>query len=158
MGERKVIRTTCKGCHGGCGVLATVEDGVIINVEGDPEGMTEGTMCAKGLSQLQHINNPYRIKYPIKRVGKKGEGKWERISWDEAIDTIVAKTKLPITPPMLIIILCIALAVLLNSGAHTSEYMANILPVLRAQRKACAIPNIIKKIQENGEPRSKGNE
>ena len=93
MGERKVIRTTCKGCHGGCGVLVTVEDGVIVHVEGDPQGMTEGTMCAKGLSQLQHVNNPYRIKYPIQRTGKKGEGKWRRIGWDEALDTIASKCK-----------------------------------------------------------------
>jgi len=93
MGERKVIRTTCKGCHGGCGVLVTVEDGVIVNVEGDPQGMTEGTMCAKGLAQLQHVNSPYRLKYPLQRTGKKGEGKWRRISWDEALDTIAEKCK-----------------------------------------------------------------
>ena len=42
MVERKIVRTTCKGCHGGCGVLVTVEDGVIVHVEGDPEGVTEG--------------------------------------------------------------------------------------------------------------------
>lgn len=91
MGERKIVKTTCKGCHGGCGVLVTVEDGVIIHVEGNPESLTEGTMCAKGLSQLQHVNNPYRIKYPMKRTGMKGEGKWQRISWDEALDTIAEK-------------------------------------------------------------------
>jgi anaerobic selenocysteine-containing dehydrogenase len=93
MGERKVIKTTCKACHGGCGVLVTVEDGVIVHVEGNPDSLTEGTMCAKGLSQLQHVNNPYRIKYPIKRTGRKGEGKWQRISWDEALDTIAEKIK-----------------------------------------------------------------
>ena len=91
MGDKKIIKTTCKGCHGGCGVLVTVEDGVIIHVEGNPESVTDGTMCAKGLSQLQHINNPYRLKYPLKRTGKKGEGKWQRISWDEALDTIAEK-------------------------------------------------------------------
>jgi len=91
MGEKKIIKTTCKGCHGGCGVLVTVEDGVIIHVEGNPDSVTDGTMCAKGLSQMQHVNNPYRIKYPMKRTGKKGEGKWQRISWDEALDTIAEK-------------------------------------------------------------------
>jgi anaerobic selenocysteine-containing dehydrogenase len=91
MGEKKIVKTTCKGCHGGCGVLVTVEDGVIIHVEGNPDSVTDGTMCAKGLSQLQHINNPYRIKYPMKRIGRKGEGKWQRISWDEALDTIAEK-------------------------------------------------------------------
>src|SRR3972149_3408428 len=91
MGDRKIVKTTCKGCHGGCGGLVTVEDGVIVHVEGNPESVTDGTMCAKGLSQLQHINNPYRIKYPMKRVGAKGEGKWQRITWDEALDTIAKK-------------------------------------------------------------------
>lgn len=93
MGEKKIVRTTCKSCHGGCGVLVTVEDGVITHVEGDPEGITKGTMCSKGLSALQHIDNPYRLKYPLKRAGKKGEGKWQRISWDEALDTIEFKMK-----------------------------------------------------------------
>ena len=74
MGERKIVKTTCKGCHGGCGVLVTVEDGVIIHVEGNPETSTEGTMCAKGLSALQHVNNPYRLKYPLQRTGKKRLG------------------------------------------------------------------------------------
>ena len=50
-------------------------------------------MCSKGLSSIQHIDNPYRIKYPMKQVGTKGEGKWERISWDEALDTIADKMK-----------------------------------------------------------------
>ena len=87
----KIVKTTCKGCHGGCGVLVTVVDGVITHVEGNPETSTEGTMCSKGLSALQHINNPYRLKYPMKRIGKRGEGKWQRISWDEALDTITEK-------------------------------------------------------------------
>src|SRR3972149_3809697 len=91
MGEKKVIKTTCKGCHGGCGVLVTVEGGGIIHVEGNPATSTEGTMCSKGLSALQHVNNPYRLKYPLKRAGRKGEGKWQRISWDEALDTIAIK-------------------------------------------------------------------
>jgi anaerobic selenocysteine-containing dehydrogenase len=91
MGEKKIVKTTCKGCHGGCGVLVTVEDGVITHVEGNPETPTAGTMCAKGLSALQHVNNPYRLKYPLKRTGERGEGKWQRISWDEALDTIAEK-------------------------------------------------------------------
>jgi anaerobic selenocysteine-containing dehydrogenase len=93
MGEQKIVKTTCKGCHGGCGVLVTVEDGVITHIEGDPDRPTKGTMCAKGLSSIQHIDNPYRLKYPLKRIGKKGEGKWQRISWDEALDIIEEKVK-----------------------------------------------------------------
>ncbi|MCF8093739.1 MAG: molybdopterin-dependent oxidoreductase [Desulfobacteraceae bacterium] len=93
MGERKVIYSTCKSCHGGCGVKVTVEDGVPIHIEGNPDSLTRGTMCSKGLSSIQHIDNPFRLKYPMKRVGEKGEGKWKRISWDEALDTIAEKIK-----------------------------------------------------------------
>ncbi|MDP2916789.1 MAG: molybdopterin-dependent oxidoreductase [Dehalococcoidia bacterium] len=93
MGERKVIKSTCKSCHGGCGVKVTVEDGTIVNIEGNPDSLTRGTMCAKGLSSIQHIDNPYRLKYPLKRVGERGEGKWKKISWDEALDTIEKKMK-----------------------------------------------------------------
>ncbi len=93
MGERKVTSTTCISCHGGCGVRVTVEDGAIVHIEGNPDSLTKGTMCAKGLSSIQHIDNPFRLKYPMKRAGAKGEGKWERISWDEALDTIAEKMK-----------------------------------------------------------------
>jgi anaerobic selenocysteine-containing dehydrogenase len=50
-------------------------------------------MCSKGLAFHQLVYHPDRVKYPLKRVGKKGEGKWERITWDEAFDTIVNKLK-----------------------------------------------------------------
>ena len=93
MGERRVVRTTCISCHGGCGVKVSVEDGAIVHIEGDPDSLTKGTMCAKGLSSIQHVDNPYRLKYPLKRDGAKGEGKWKRISWDEALDTIASKMK-----------------------------------------------------------------
>jgi anaerobic selenocysteine-containing dehydrogenase len=93
MSEKKIIKTTCKSCHGGCGVLVTVEDGAIIHIEGNPEAPTKGTMCSKGLSSIQHINHPDRLLYPLKRIGQRGEGKWQRISWNEALDTIESKMK-----------------------------------------------------------------
>ena len=96
---REVIYSTCKSCHGGCGVKVTKEDGVVIHIEGNPDSLTAGTMCSKGLSSIQHIDNPYRLKYPMKQVGKKGHGKWKRISWDEALDTIAEKMKEAIKDP-----------------------------------------------------------
>jgi anaerobic selenocysteine-containing dehydrogenase len=93
MGDKKIIKTTCKSCHGGCGALVTVEDGVITHIEGNPESPTRGTMCSKGLSSIQHVNHPDRLQYPLKRMGKRGEGKWQRISWDKALDTIEQKMK-----------------------------------------------------------------
>jgi anaerobic selenocysteine-containing dehydrogenase len=93
MSERKVIKTTCKSCHGGCGVRVTVQDGTIVHIEGNPDTPTRGTMCSKGLSSIQHINHPDRLKYPLKQTGQRGESKWQRISWDEALDTITNKMK-----------------------------------------------------------------
>ncbi len=92
-GER-VIRSNCRGCHGGCGVLVHVENGRITEIEGDPEcPSNHGTLCPKGLAFKQLVYHPDRVIYPQKRVGKRGLGKWERITWDEALDTIVSKYK-----------------------------------------------------------------
>jgi anaerobic selenocysteine-containing dehydrogenase len=93
MSEEKIIKTTCKGCHGGCGVMVTVKDGAIIHIEGNPDAPTLGTMCSKGLASIQHVNHPDRLKYPLKRTGERGEGKWQRISWDEALDTIADRMR-----------------------------------------------------------------
>ena len=90
----KVSRTICGACHCLCGVLVHVRNGHIIKIEGDPEHpQNEGIMCPRGLSYIQQIYHPDRIKYPMKRVGERGSGKWERISWSEALDTIAAKIR-----------------------------------------------------------------
>ncbi len=94
MEEVKKIRTACRSCHGGCGVIAHVKDGKVIKVEGDPDSpISHGTLCSKGLAITQLAYHPDRVLYPLKRVGAKGEGKWQRISWDEALTTIVEKFK-----------------------------------------------------------------
>ena len=92
--KEEIIKTNCRGCHGGCGVLVHVRDGTIVKIEGNPDFPTNhGYMCSKGLAFQQLVYHPDRVKYPLKRVGKRGEGKWERISWDEAFGTIVNKLK-----------------------------------------------------------------
>ena len=92
--EEQVIRSNCRGCHGGCGVLVSVRDGNIVSIVGDPDFPTNhGTMCSKGLAFKQLVYHPDRLKYPLKRTGKRGGGKWQRISWDEALGTIVTKLK-----------------------------------------------------------------
>lgn len=89
VSETKVIRTACRNCTGRCGVLAHVQNGRVVKIEGDPKHyFSQGKLCAKGLSQLQALYNPNRIKYPMRRVGARGENKWERISWDEAMGEI----------------------------------------------------------------------
>ena len=88
MGEMKKVRTACRNCHGGCGVIAYVKDGKVIKVEGDPDSpISHGTMCSKGLAITQLAYHPDRVLYPM----KKGDKGWTRISWDEALDIISEK-------------------------------------------------------------------
>ena len=90
MGEVKKIRTACRSCHGGCGVIAYVKDGKVIKVEGDPESpISHGTLCSKCLAITQLAYHPDRVRYPMKRK----DSAWERVSWDEALDTIAEKFK-----------------------------------------------------------------
>jgi anaerobic selenocysteine-containing dehydrogenase len=86
-----MVKSTCKSCHGGCGVIATVENGRLVHLEGNPASPTRGTMCAKGLASIQEAYNPNRILYPLRRKGERGGGEWERISWDEALGLIAGK-------------------------------------------------------------------
>ena len=80
--------------HGGCGILAHVEGGRIKKIEGDPDcPLNHGTICAKGIAQMERLNHPDRLTYPMKRKGGRGEGKWSQISWDEALETIAKKIK-----------------------------------------------------------------
>ncbi|MEE8472053.1 MAG: molybdopterin-dependent oxidoreductase [Dehalococcoidia bacterium] len=88
MTETKVIKTACQFCGGCCGVNAYVEDGKLVKVEGMKEHPTnEGKLCAKGLAAMDYVYAKDRILHPLKRVGDK----WERITWDEALDTIAGK-------------------------------------------------------------------
>jgi anaerobic selenocysteine-containing dehydrogenase len=69
-----------------------VEDGKIIKIKGMKEHpYNRGVLCPKGLAAHQIISDPCRLKYPLKRTGARGEGKWARISWDEALETIAGK-------------------------------------------------------------------
>jgi len=88
----KIVRTNCRNCTADCGVLAHIRDGRVLKIEGDPEfRRSEGALCPKGLSGIQALYHPNRIKYPMKRVGKRGENKWKRISWKQAVDEISEK-------------------------------------------------------------------
>jgi anaerobic selenocysteine-containing dehydrogenase len=90
--EVKLINTCCRACIANCGVIAHVKNGRVIKLEGNPEDkMSKGRLCAKGLSGIQALYHPNRNKYPMLRVGARGENKWKRISWDEAIDIIAKK-------------------------------------------------------------------
>lgn len=92
MSETKIVKAACRNCHGGCSALLTVEDGKITHIAPDPDGpLNRGRMCAKGLSGIEILYHPDRLKYPLRRAGARGEGKWERITWDEAYDEIAER-------------------------------------------------------------------
>src|SRR6266404_8548953 len=90
-----VVRGACPhDCPDTCALLVTVENGRAIKVEGDPlHPTTRGTLCTKVARYLDRTYSDQRILHPLRRVGRKGEGKFERIEWDEALSTIAARFK-----------------------------------------------------------------
>jgi anaerobic selenocysteine-containing dehydrogenase len=91
--ETKTVRGACpQDCPDTCAFIYHVEDGKLVEVTGDPaHPMTRGGLCVKLNNFADHHYNPDRILYPMKRVGPKSSGKYERISWDEALSTIKSK-------------------------------------------------------------------
>jgi len=89
------VRATCPhDCPDTCALLVTVENGVATEVKGDPDHpTTAGVLCTKVSRYTERTYSPDRLLYPMRRVGKKGEGKFERISWGEALDEIAARLK-----------------------------------------------------------------
>ncbi len=87
-----VLKSVCRGCHGGCSVLLHVTNGVLVKVKGDPDGpLNGGRLCPIGNTALDLVYHPDRLHYPQRRIGPRGSGQWERISWDQAFDEIAAK-------------------------------------------------------------------
>ncbi len=84
------VKTHCARMdHGGCGLLVGVKGNRISDVKGDPDGfLNNGYVCAKGLASPDRLMHPDRLRYPLRRAGRRGEGKWERISWPDAIDEV----------------------------------------------------------------------
>ncbi|WP_019850410.1 DMSO/selenate family reductase complex A subunit [Desulfitobacterium sp. PCE1] len=85
-------------CGGRCQIKAQVKDGVVLSFVTDNEGPDtpdnlQARACLKGRSQRQRLYHPDRLKYPMKRVGERGAGQWEKISWEEALDTTASELK-----------------------------------------------------------------
>jgi anaerobic dimethyl sulfoxide reductase subunit A len=95
----ETITSTCNinNCGGRCVIKAHVREGVVVRISTDtnPDDPYAPQMraCIRGMGYRKMLYHPDRLKYPMKRVGKRGEGKFERISWEEAIDTIAAQMK-----------------------------------------------------------------
>ncbi len=91
-----IVPTNCFNCEAGCGLLAYVdkETNQVRKFEGNPyHPGSRGRNCAKGPATINQINDPDRVLYPQKRVGKRGEGKWERVSWEEALQDIAGRIR-----------------------------------------------------------------
>ena len=84
--EKKAIPSACWQCVSRCPIIGYVEGGQLTKIEGQPNSIRSlGKICAKAQAGINQLYDPDRILHPMRRVGKRGEGKWKRISWDEAL-------------------------------------------------------------------------
>jgi len=95
MKASEVRRSVCAlDCPDACAMLVHVEDGRATKVEGDPDHpVTRGFLCGKVAQYLEREYHPERLQYPLRRVGKKGDGRFERIGWETALETIADRLK-----------------------------------------------------------------
>jgi len=90
VGETKEVATYCRICEPQCGLIASVEDGVLVEVRGDSDHPhSQGFKCTKSSAAIEIAYDPDRVIYPLKRIGEPGE--FKRVSWDEALDDIAAR-------------------------------------------------------------------
>ena len=83
------LKSVCRNCHGGCGVILSIKDNRLTKVAPDPESpFNRGQMCIKGSATPEIVYHHSRIVTPLKRVGKRGSNTWEEIDWDTALDEI----------------------------------------------------------------------
>lgn len=83
------VKSHCRMCHGGCGVIVYTKKGRAVKISGDPDcPINHGTLCPKGFASLQLAYHPDRLTTPVRRIGPRGSGRWEPISWDQALDAI----------------------------------------------------------------------
>lgn len=86
------IATNCEMCIWRCGVMAEVADGKLLKLQGNPNHpLTKGKLCARGNAGVALLNDPDRLKYPQIRIGERGEGKFKRVGWDEALDYFASR-------------------------------------------------------------------
>ena len=92
MASVKEVKSACRGCHGGCVHILTVEDGRITGIRPDPDApLSRGHACGKGRTVIEQCYHPDRLTRPLRRVGERGAGRWEPISWEEAYDLITER-------------------------------------------------------------------
>lgn len=92
MSKTEIKRSICTFCAGNCGVLVHVKDGRVVKVEGNKEHpISRGFVCQRVAYAPKWLYHPEHLNYPLKRAGGRGEGKWQRITWEQALDEIAEK-------------------------------------------------------------------
>jgi anaerobic selenocysteine-containing dehydrogenase len=92
--EKKAVPSACWQCVSRCPIIGYTEGGRLTKIEGQPDSIRSlGKVCAKSQAGINQLYDPDRILYPMRRVGKRGEGKWKRISWDEALSELAGRMK-----------------------------------------------------------------
>ena len=92
---QRVVRGACPhDCPDTCALRVTVADGRVVRVQGDPDHPpTHGVLCNKVSRYAERTHSPERVLHPLKRIGPKGSGRFQRIGWDEALDTVAARLR-----------------------------------------------------------------
>jgi len=89
---RRAVASTCAHCTARCGILGFVEENRLVKIEGNPrDPNSRGRICARGHAGINRLYDPDRVLFPMERAGRRGEGKWVRISWEQAYDTLEAR-------------------------------------------------------------------
>ena len=91
-GKPSMVASTCLLCPAGCGIIGEVSDSRLTNITGNPKHPnSRGKLCSRGHAGMTILYDPDRLLYPMKRSGARGEGRWSRISWDQALEEIAKK-------------------------------------------------------------------
>lgn len=93
--DRQMLKTTCAlDCPDACSILATTENGRVVRLQGNPDHpLTRGFLGHKLVNYDRRLYSPLRVLFPQRRGGTKGEGRFVRVTWDEALDEIAARFK-----------------------------------------------------------------
>ncbi|MBI5683195.1 MAG: molybdopterin-dependent oxidoreductase [Deltaproteobacteria bacterium] len=128
--------------------IAFVEGGKVVKLEGNPDHIaTRGKFCPKGMAGLLAAYDPDRLLYPLKRIGKRGEGKWKRITWDEAIKDVSSRIKTAMDSGA-------AKALVLNTGEYKDSALTRFMQsigsesVFRSRTISLSNPNKKKMLED----------
>ncbi len=138
MNMEQIVKSACGLCQTGCGIRVRLEGGRILGIAGDPESpINKGHLCQKGRAGLEYLHHPDRLKKPLLRVGPRGSGRWQEISWDEALGRVaegLERTRGTFGPEGLVFIRGSF------KGGYEGAYLARLANVLGAPNIASMAP------------------